>query len=169
MPSFIFLSKITVVWHKKGEAKSRNGGCLSWILDFIAHGWSLGHKQKFPINDMANRQREVPRLCRGGSKSLTDPGVCLCPVFWQQISRRVLRKIEYRIMNVECRISKFEIHNSSFDILRFKRLQEYLLRMYQMRSGPFEGPKTVKPPALPVDTLMPLFFHLPLINQKLPS
>jgi hypothetical protein len=44
---------------------------------------------------------------------------------------------------------QFEIHNSSFDILRFQRLQEYLLHMNRMRSGPFEGPKTVKPPALP--------------------
>jgi hypothetical protein len=53
---------------------------------------------------------------------------------------------------------------ASFDILRFKRLQEYLLRMYRMRSGPFEGPKTVKPPALPVDTLLNVHIHSKIIG-----
>jgi hypothetical protein len=44
---------------------------------------------------------------------------------------------------------------ASFDILRFGRLQEYLLLMDRMRSGPFEGTRTIKLPALPVETLMP--------------
>jgi hypothetical protein len=72
----------------------------------------------------ANATWEIPRLCRGGSQSLTVPGLCFQPA-----SQRNLR--EARSPGF-CFCSCFCFH--------------------RLRSGPFEGPATVKPPALPMDT-----------------
>ena len=76
------------------------------------------------LNQAANATWEIPRLCRGGSQSLTVPGLCFQPA-----SQRNLR--EARSPGF-CFCSCFCFH--------------------RLRSGPFEGPATVKPPALPVDT-----------------
>ena len=65
-------------------------------------------------------RREFPRLCRGGSKSLTVPEVC-----FSSPTRH---------------LSWPEAYGSfAFDSNR-------------LRSGPFEGPAIVIPPALPEDT-----------------
>jgi hypothetical protein len=43
---------------------------------------------------------EILRLCRRGSISLTNTGVCLFPVFWQQPEDK-----HCEILNIECRMS----------------------------------------------------------------
>ncbi len=64
--------------------------------------------------------RENPRLCRGGCKSLTFPGVS------------------------SSRLGHHSAHRS-------RQCSGTLLRHGRLRKGPFEGPATVKPPALPED------------------
>jgi hypothetical protein len=73
---------------------------------------------------------------------LTNTRVCL-----------FLPLVKYRMSNVEPQ-KYFEIRHSLFDILRFIKLPGYLFtwnafRFYRLRSGPFEGPASVKPSALP--------------------
>ena len=64
---------------------------------------------------------EIPRLCRGGSRSLTVPAVCFAaPQLRGAVSGR--------------RLPKSRVSASA-----------------RLRSGPFERPATVKPPALPGD------------------
>src|SRR5271157_631740 len=67
---------------------------------------------------------EFPRLCRGGSQTLRIPGVYLplLPSFCRSPLPREPRAVAVA---------------SAFQ---------------RLRSGPFEGPATVKPPALPEDT-----------------
>jgi hypothetical protein len=63
---------------------------------------------------------------------------------------------EYRISNVEPQ-KYFKIRYSLFGILRLIEMPGYFFTwkfscVYQLRSGPFEGLATAKPPALPEDT-----------------
>ena len=68
---------------------------------------------------------EIPRLCRGGSRSLTDPGVHFLSAMRQPVrGYPVLRRPEWAPI-LFCYVWELGI----FD---FNRL----------RSGPFEGPKT---------------------------
>src|SRR5271157_1719961 len=71
---------------------------------------------------------EFPRLCRGGSQTLRIPGVYLplLPSFCRSPLPREPRAVAVA---------------SAFQ---------------RLRSGPFEGPATVKPPALPEDTYLPV-------------
>jgi hypothetical protein len=69
----------------------------------------------------------VPRFCRGGSQTLRIPGVYL---------RCCLRS---------CRSP----------LSREPHAVAFALAFHRLRSGPFEGPATVKPPALPEDTYFP--------------
>ena len=64
---------------------------------------------------------EIPRLCRRGSRSLTDPAVCFTILAIATVPSGPL----------------------SHEVLVFAS--------DRLRSGPFEGPATVKPPALPGD------------------
>jgi hypothetical protein len=68
---------------------------------------------------------------------------------------------EYRISNVECRTA--EVLRNSLFVIRYSAVNKaagYFFtwkfsRFYRLRSGPFEGPATAKPPALPEDTYYP--------------
>src|ERR1017187_7176511 len=92
------------------------------------HATSTHHAQWYvvPADDKENARlikREFPRLCRGGSKTLRIPGVYLPLLF------------------SFCRSPLFGNPTAVAVAFAFHRL----------RSGPFEGPATVKPPALPED------------------
>ena len=77
-------------------------------------------------------QREFPRLCRGGSQSLTDPGVYAVGT----------RTRNGRMSDLTLPLCAWFASPASLNFgVAFKRL----------RKGPFEGPATVKPPALPED------------------
>ena len=74
----------------------------------------------------------VPRLCRGGSQSLTDPGVYAVGT----------RTRNGRMSDLTLPLCAWFASPASLNFgVAFKRL----------RKGPFEGPATVKPPALPED------------------
>ena len=90
---------------------------------------------------------EFPRLCRGGRRSLTNPGMFFHVCFGISDRFEIIafepRNIEQGISNIEVKTavtSIFDIPCSIFDI--------YFLFF----PGPFEGPEIIKPPALPVDT-----------------
>src|SRR5271157_4166991 len=93
---------------------------------------NLGHEFKNFVAFLM--KREFPRLCRGGSQTLRIPGVYLplLPSFCRSPLPREPRAVAVA---------------SAFQ---------------RLRSGPFEGPATVKPPALPEDTysrpVLALFF-----------
>jgi len=73
---------------------------------------------------LALKREEIPRLCRGGSRTLRIPGVCF-------------------LSNCRAAAVKTAVRGFCFcSCFCFGPL----------RKGPFEGPATVKPPALPVDT-----------------
>jgi hypothetical protein len=69
---------------------------------------------------------EIPRLCRGGIRSLTVPEVCFSS--YKKLASR----------------GKFVVLGFDFD---------------RLRSGPFEGPATAKPPALPEDAYCSAALH----------
>jgi len=75
---------------------------------------------------------EIHRLCRGGSRNLTPPGVCLS----SQVvtAHRVASKGR----------SEPEARGSAVPNMRHPFFD-------RLRTGPFEGPATGKPPALPED------------------
>ena len=79
-------------------------------------------------------QREFPRLCRGGSKSLTVPGVYAAGTRTRGGRMSGLTSASERMVR--------SLLNPSRLVVAFSRL----------RKGPFEGPATVKPPALPEDS-----------------
>jgi len=77
-------------------------------------------------------QREFPRLCRGGSQSLTDPGVYAVGT----------RTRNGRMSDLTLPLCAWFASPASLNFgVAFKRL----------RKGPLEGPATVKPPPLPED------------------
>src|SRR5271157_4900734 len=83
---------------------------------------------------------EFPRLCRGGSQTLRIPGVYLplLPSFCRSPLPREPRAVAVA---------------SAFQ---------------RLRSGPFEGPATVKPPALPEDTYLGIRRSLCLLSLDVP-
>ena len=101
---------------------------------------------------------DIPDL-RGCHQSVANPlGDPPALPGWQQtfdifgnvLHRRSSKKCSFELQNVEQGISNFEVQvrsnsavrNSLFDILNF----------FWLRSGSFEEPATLKPPALPEDT-----------------
>jgi hypothetical protein len=94
---------------------------------------------------------EIPRLCRGGSRSLTFPAVCalaaLCHGKWALAARPlILRKARY--FSGGGYRERDEV-SSSDRIFREVIVRE-IVKGWEL--GPFEGPPILKPPALPGDT-----------------
>ena len=83
---------------------------------------------------------EIPRLCRGGRRSLTFSGVCFA------------RLLDLKKTFTCTSTSTFASTSTKTVIVDVHVLVDVAVDGFGLRSGPFEGPATIKPPALPGDT-----------------
>ena len=89
-----------------------------------------------------------PRLCRGGSRSLTFPAVCALAV------RCGEEREPFKARRLIPRRCKF-LHqgwSESDSVIKCPEASLYPRIVRGWELGPFEGPPTLKPPALPGDT-----------------
>ena len=123
---------------------------VTYALLFAKENNSLSAEiGQIPGSENSLMRWEIPRLCRGGSKGLTHPGVCL----FSQLASHCFATAS-KGGATGARIQRAPLKHSVFD---------------RLRSGPFEGPATVKP--LDIDQEAAYYFELTLrtANSELPS